>query len=139
MYAYCEATVPKVTVVTRKAIGGSLLRHGLQAHPCRRQPGLADRRDRHHVGPEAAIDIVYKQELIMADDPQEKRDELIAGVSQGRTPSPSSPRRSGYLDDIIEPKDTRIKLIDALRMLRPQARGPAGQEAWEHAAVRCST
>jgi acetyl-CoA carboxylase carboxyltransferase component len=68
------------------------------------------------MSPETAIDIVYKKELIMADDPQAKRDELAAEYRKQHA-NPFVAAEKGYVDDVIEPKDTRIKLIHALRTL----------------------
>jgi acetyl-CoA carboxylase carboxyltransferase component len=68
------------------------------------------------MSPEAAIDIVYKKELIMADDPQAKREELVEEYRRSQA-NPLIAAEKGYVDDVIEPKDTRIKLILALKTL----------------------
>jgi acetyl-CoA carboxylase carboxyltransferase component len=116
LYAYCEATSPKVTVVTRKAIGGAYC--VMASKHIRADLNLAwPSAEIAVVGPEGAINIVYKQELIMADEPQLKRDELINEYRKAHTSVYSAAER-GYIDDIIEPHETRPRLISALRMLQ---------------------
>ena len=115
LYAYCDATTPKVTVITRKAIGGAYC--VMASKHIRTDINLAwPSAEIAIVGPEGAINIVYKQELIMADDPQVKRDELISEYRKAYA-SPFVAAERGYLDDIIEPKETRTRLISALHML----------------------
>jgi acetyl-CoA carboxylase carboxyltransferase component len=116
LYAYCEATAPKVTVVTRKAIGGAYC--VMASKHIRADLNLAwPSAEIAVVGPEGAINIVYKQELIMADEPQLKRDELINEYRKAHASVYVAAER-GYLDDIIEPRETRPRLISALRMLQ---------------------
>jgi len=115
LYAYAEATVPKVTLITRKAIGGAYCAMGSKA--LRSDVNLAwPTAEIAIVGPEGAINIVFKQELIMADDPQEKRDVLISEYRKLYASAFFSAER-GYLDDIIEPNSTRMRVIEALTML----------------------
>jgi len=115
MYAYCEATVPKVTLLARKAIGPSYC--VMASKHIRSDITLAwPTAEIAVMSPETAIDIVYKKELIMADDPQAKRDELAAEYRKQHA-NPFVAAEKGYVDDVIEPKDTRIKLIHALRTL----------------------
>ena len=115
MYAYCEATVPKVTLITRKAIGGAYC--VMASKHIRADINLAwPSAEIAIMAPESAIDIVYKKELIMADDPQTKREELAAEYRKQHA-NPFAAAERGYIDDVIEPKETRIKLINALRTL----------------------
>ncbi|MCG7841390.1 MAG: acyl-CoA carboxylase subunit beta [Methanomassiliicoccales archaeon] len=115
LYAYAEASTPKVTVITRKAIGGAYCVMG--SKHLRTDINLAwPTAEIAIVGPEGAINIVFKQELIMADDPQEKRDVLISEYRKLYASAFFSAER-GYLDDIIEPNNTRMRLIEALTML----------------------
>ncbi|OPY33099.1 MAG: malonate decarboxylase subunit beta [Methanomassiliicoccales archaeon PtaU1.Bin124] len=115
LYAYCEATCPKITLVTRKAIGGAYC--VMASKHIRTDINLAwPSAEIAVVGPEGAINIVYKQELIMADDPQVKRDELISEYRKAYASAFVAAER-GYIDDIIEPKETRPRLITALHML----------------------
>jgi len=116
LYAYCEATSPKVTIVTRKAIGGAYC--VMASKHIRADLNLAwPSAEIAVVGPEGAINIVYKQELIMADEPQLKRDELINEYRKAHTSVYVAAER-GFIDDIIEPHETRPRLISALRMLQ---------------------
>jgi len=122
LYAYAEASTPKVTVITRKAIGGAYCVMG--SKHLRTDINLAwPTAEIAIVGPEGAINIVFKQELIMADDPQEKRDVLISEYRKLYASAFFSAER-GYLDDIIEPNNTRMRLIEALTMLdrKPETR-----------------
>jgi acetyl-CoA carboxylase carboxyltransferase component len=115
LYAYAEASCPKVTIITRKAIGGAYCAMG--SKHLRSDINLAwPTAEIAIVGPEGAINIVFKQELIMADDPQEKRDFLISEYRKMYASAFFSAER-GYLDDIIEPNNTRLRLIEALEML----------------------
>jgi acetyl-CoA carboxylase carboxyltransferase component len=115
MYSYCEATVPKVTLVVRKAIGPSYC--VMASKHIRADITLAwPTAEIAVMSPEAAIDIVYKKELIMADDPQAKREELVTEYRRSQA-NPLIAAEKGYVDDVIEPKDTRIKLIHALKTL----------------------
>jgi len=115
LYAYAEASTPKVTLVTRKAIGGAYC--VMASKHLRSDVNLAwPTAEIAIVGPEGAINIVFKQELIMADDPQEKRDVLISEYRKMYASAFFSAER-GYLDDIIEPNNTRMRLIEALQML----------------------
>ncbi len=115
MYAYCEATVPKITVIIRKAIGGSYC--VMASKHIRSDVNLAwPTAEIAIMAPESAIDVVYKKDLIMADDPQEKRKELAAEYRKGHA-SPFVAAEKGYIDDVIEPKETRLRLIAALRAL----------------------
>ncbi len=115
MYAYCEATVPKVTLIMRKAFGGAYCVMGSKhirsdisyAWPSAEIAIMA---------PEQAIDIVYKKELILADDPTSKREELAAEYRRTQA-NPFVAAEKGYIDDVIEPRETRPKLINALRTL----------------------
>lgn len=115
LYAYAEASTPKVTLVTRKAIGGAYFVMASKHLRC--DVNLAwPTAEIAIVGPEGAINVVFKQELIMADDPQEKRDTLISEYRKLYASAFFSAER-GYLDDIIEPSNSRMRLIEALNML----------------------
>lgn len=115
MYAYCEATVPKVTLIVRKAIGAAycvMASKHIRADMVLAWPSA----EIAIMAPEQAIDIVYKKELIMADDPQTKREELAMEYRRLHA-NPFAAAEKGYIDDVIEPKDTRIKLINSLKIL----------------------
>jgi propionyl-CoA carboxylase beta chain len=109
LYAYAEATVPKVTVITRKAYGGAYCVMG--SKHIRTDINLAyPTAEIAVMGAEGAVNIIYRRE-----EP-ERRKERIAEYEQ-RFASPFVAAEMGYIDDIIEPRETRPRLIQALRML----------------------
>ncbi|MCC6586752.1 MAG: acyl-CoA carboxylase subunit beta [Bryobacterales bacterium] len=115
LYAYAEATVPKITVITRKAYGGAYCVMGSKhirtdinfAYPTAEIAVM---------GAEGAVNIVYRREISQAADPETRRKEKIAEF-QDRFASPFVAAERGFIDDIIEPRQTRPKLIKALKML----------------------
>jgi acetyl-CoA carboxylase carboxyltransferase component len=116
LYAFCEATVPKITVVTRKAYGGAYC--VMNSKHIRGDLNLAwPTAEIAVMGPEGAVNIIYRRELAQADDPDRRRREL---VEQYRThfANPYIAAQYGYVDDVIEPSDTRARLINALQMLQ---------------------
>jgi len=113
LYAYCEATVPKLTVITRKAYGGAY--DVMSSKHIRADFNVAwPTAEVAVMGPEGAVNIVFRRELADADDPDGRRAELIADYSE-RFENPYIAAERGYLDDVIEPRRTRPVLIDALR------------------------
>jgi propionyl-CoA carboxylase beta chain len=115
LYAYAEATVPKITVITRKAYGGAYCVMG--SKHIRTDINLAyPTAEIAVMGPEGAVNIVYRRELAAAADPEALRKEKIAEF-RDRFASPFVAAERGYVDDVIEPRQTRPKLIRALRML----------------------
>jgi acetyl-CoA carboxylase carboxyltransferase component len=115
LYAYCEATVPKVTVITRKAYGGAYIvmssKHlGGDVNFAWPSTEIAV------MGPEGAINIVFRRELESAKDPAERRGELITEYRE-KFANPYVAASRGYIDDVIEPHETRPRLINALAML----------------------
>lgn len=116
LYAYCEATVPKVTVILRKAYGGAY--DVMCSSHIRSDLNLSWPTGEIAVmGPQGAINIIFRRELAEAADPEAKRQELIADYKQ-RFASPYVAASRGFIDDIIEPKETRRRLIASLRTLR---------------------
>lgn len=116
LYAYCEATVPKVTVILRKAYGGAY--DVMCSSHIRSDVNLSWPTGEIAVmGPQGAINIIFRRELAEADDPEAKREELIEDYKK-RFASPYVAASRGFIDDIIEPKDTRKRLIASLRTLR---------------------
>jgi len=115
LYAYAEATVPKITVITRKAYGGAydvmaskhLLADVNFAWP---QSEIAV------MGPEGAVNIIYRRELADAEDPVARRQELIDDYKM-RFANPYVSAERGYIDDVIAPSETRPKLVEALHTL----------------------
>ena len=116
LYAYCEATVPKLAVITRKAYGEAY--DVMSSKHIRGDLNLAwPSAEIAVMGPEGAIDIIFRRELAEAGDRAETRARLVADYrEQFATPYIAAAR--GYLDDIIEPRETRPRLISALRMLQ---------------------
>jgi len=116
LYAYAEATVPKVTVITRKAYGGAYVvmcsKHlGADFNVAWPTAEVAV------MGPEAAVGLVFRRELAAAADPVERRRELVAEYEE-RFASPYQAASRGYVDDVIEPRRTRPWLIQALALAR---------------------
>ncbi|HET7699726.1 MAG TPA: acyl-CoA carboxylase subunit beta [Candidatus Limnocylindria bacterium] len=115
LYAYAEATVPKLTVITRKAYGGAY--DVMSSKHIRGDYNVAWPSAQIAVmGPEGAVNILYKDELAKAADPEALRKRLVAEyVEQFADPYVAAAR--GYIDDVIEPHATRPRLIAALRSL----------------------
>jgi len=116
IYAYCEATVPKITVVTRKAYGGaydvmSSKHHGGDINYAYPTAEIAV------MGPEGAVNIIFRKEIAEAEDPEAKRQELVADY-RNNFASPFKAAELGYIDQIIFPENTRPRLIRALMMLK---------------------
>ncbi len=113
LYAYCEATVPKLTVITRKAYGGAY--DVMSSKHIRADFNFAwPTAEVAVMGPESAVSIIFRKELEEADDPEARRAELIADYKE-RFADPYSAAERGYVDDVIEPRRTRPVLIDALQ------------------------
>jgi len=116
LYAYCEATVPKVTVITRKAYGGAYDVMGskhVRGDINYAWPGA----EIAVMGPDGAVNIVFRKELEAAENAQAKREELIREYRE-KFANPYVAAGRGYIDDVIEPHETRPRLIDALEMLQ---------------------
>ncbi|HLE77059.1 MAG TPA: acyl-CoA carboxylase subunit beta [bacterium] len=115
LYAYCEATVPKLSVITRKAYGGAY--DVMSSKHIRGDLNLAwPTAEIAVMGPEGAIEIIYRKELAAADDPAALRASLAADY-RARLATPYVAASHGYIDDIIEPSQTRPRLISALTVL----------------------
>jgi len=115
LFAYCEATVPKVTVITRKAYGGAYCVMG--SKHVRTDLNLAyPTAEIAVMGPEGAVNIVYRREIQKASDPETLRRENIAEFRE-RFANPYIAAERGWVDEVIRPRDTRPKLIAALSML----------------------
>jgi acetyl-CoA carboxylase carboxyltransferase component len=116
LYAFAEATVPRVTVITRKAYGGAYLvmnsKH-LRADVCLAWPTA----EIAVMGSEGAVNVIFRREIAKAQDPAAKRAELIAQYDT-QFGNPYIAAERGFVDDVIEPAETRPRVIQALRMLR---------------------
>jgi acetyl-CoA carboxylase carboxyltransferase component len=112
LYAYCEATVPKLAVITRKAYGGAY--DVMSSKHIRADFNFAwPSAEVAVMGPEGAVNIVFRKELEEADDPEARRAELIADY-RAQFANPYTAAERGYVDDVIEPRRTRAVLCDAL-------------------------
>jgi propionyl-CoA carboxylase beta chain len=115
LFAFAEATVPKVTVITRKAYGGAYC--VMASKHIRTDVNYAwPSAEIAVMGPEGAVDIVYKRELERAADREEVRQQKI-GEFRNRFANPYVASERGFVDAVIQPRDTRKKLILALEML----------------------
>jgi propionyl-CoA carboxylase beta chain len=115
LYAYCEATVPKLTIVTRKAYGGAY--DVMSSKHIRGDLNLAwPTAELAVMGPEGAVNIIFRKELEDAKDPEKRKAELVAEYRE-KFAHPFVAASRGYIDDVIEPRFTRPRLINALEML----------------------
>jgi len=115
LYAYAEATVPKVTVITRKAYGGAY--DVMSSKHIRGDVNLAWPSARIAVmGVEGAVNIIFRDELAGAADPDLERQRLTSEYER-RFANPYIAASRGYVDDVIVPSDTRPRVIAALDML----------------------
>jgi propionyl-CoA carboxylase beta chain len=113
LYAYCEATVPKLTVITRKAYGGAY--DVMSSKHVRADFNFAwPTAEVAVMGPDGAVNIIFRNELATAADPESRRAELIADYRE-QFANPYTAAERGYVDDVIQPRRTRPVLIDALR------------------------
>jgi propionyl-CoA carboxylase beta chain len=116
LYAYCEATVPKVTVITRKAYGGAY--DVMSSKHVRGDINYAwPTAEIAVMGVDGAVNIIFKDEIDHAPDPEARRKELVADY-QAKFANPYVAASRGYIDEVIEPHETRAKLISALEMLK---------------------
>src|SRR6186997_1876811 len=112
LYAYAEATVPKLTVITRKAYGGAY--DVMSSKHIRADVNIAwPTAEVAVMGPDGAVNIVFRHELADAENPEARRAELITDYKE-RFANPYSAAERGYVDDVIEPRRTRPYLIRAL-------------------------
>lgn len=115
LYAYCEATVPKLTVVTRKAYGGAY--DVMSSKHIRGDVNLAwPTAEIAVMGPDGAVNIIFRKELAESENPDERKTELVKDYRE-KFANPYIAASRGYIDDVIEPRETRPRLINALEML----------------------
>ncbi len=116
LFAYCEATVPKVTVITRKAYGGAY--DVMSSKHIRGDINYAwPTAEIAVMGVDGAVNIVFKDDIARASDPEARRAELVADY-QEKFANPYVAAARGFVDEVIEPRHTREKLIVALDMLK---------------------
>ncbi|HEX5949976.1 MAG TPA: acyl-CoA carboxylase subunit beta [Actinomycetota bacterium] len=115
LFAYAEATVPRMTVITRKAYGGAYL--VMNSKHLRSDVSFAwPTAEIAVMGPDGAVNVVFRKEIEKAEDPATRRRELIAEY-QRKFANPYVAAERGFVDDVIEPAETRPRLVKALRML----------------------
>ena len=124
LYAYCEATVPKLTIIIRKAYGGAY--DVLGSKHIRADANFAwPSAEIAVMGPEGAINIIFRDQLAKSKDPKTKRRELVESYRE-KFANPYIAAERGYLDDVIEPSETRAVLINYMESLKSkrEARPP---------------
>jgi propionyl-CoA carboxylase beta chain len=116
LYAFCEATVPKLTVITRKAYGGAY--DVMNSKHIRGDVNLAwPTAEIAVMGPKGAVEILFRKEIAQADDPEAATQARIEEYRE-KFAHPYVAAARGYVDDVIDPRETRPRLISALDMLR---------------------
>ncbi len=116
LYSFCEATVPRIQVITRKAYGGAYVvmnAKSIGADLAFAWPSA----ELAVMGPNGAVEIVYRRELSTAADPEARRAELVEEYTE-RFTNPYIAAERGLVDDVIDPAQTRVKVIAGLEMLR---------------------
>ena len=115
LFAYAEATVPKLTVITRKAYGGAY--DVMSSKHVRGDVNLAwPTAEIAVMGPKGAVEILFRREIAAAKDPDAKLEQLVNEYRE-KFAHPYQAAARGYLDDVIDPRETRPRLISALRTL----------------------
>ena len=115
LWAFCEATVPKITIITRKGYGGAY--DVMSSKHIRGDVSYAWPTSEIAVmGPEGAVSIIFRKEIAAADDPQAERERLVKEYRE-QFANPYVAAGRGYVDDVIEPSQTRARIIEALKML----------------------
>ncbi len=121
LYAFCEATVPKLTVITRKAYGGAYC--VMSSKHIRGDANFAyPTAEIAVMGPDGAVNILFRQELGQADDAQAFRDARTREYRE-KFANPYVAAERGYIDEVIEPRDTRARLIAALEVIHTKRDG----------------
>jgi propionyl-CoA carboxylase beta chain len=116
LYAYAEATVPKISIITRKAYGGAFV--AMSSKSLRGDINYAwPTAEIAVMGPDGAVNIVFKDVIDKSENPQQTRQELVADY-RDKFANPYIAAGKGYLDDVIDPRSTRPKVIRALQVLR---------------------
>lgn len=119
LFAFCEATVPKVTLITRKAYGGAY--DVMNSKHIRGDFNFAwPTAEIAVMGPKGAVEIIFKREISEADDPQTKVEEKLKEYIE-KFANPYVAAERGYLDDVIVPEESKIKLINAFQLLKTKA------------------
>jgi propionyl-CoA carboxylase beta chain len=116
LYAFAEATVPKITVITRKAYGGAYC--VMSSKHIRTDLNLAyPTAEIAVMGPEGAVNVLYRRELAKASDPEALRAERVAEFRE-KFANPYVAAERGFVDEVIEPRQTRRKIVSGLALTR---------------------
>lgn len=116
LFAFCEATVPKVTIITRKAYGGAY--DVMNSKHIRGDFNFAwPSAEIAVMGPKGAVEIIFKKEISESDDPQKKLDEKLSEYIE-KFANPYIAAERGYVDDVIKPSESRKKIINAFQLLK---------------------
>jgi acetyl-CoA carboxylase carboxyltransferase component len=116
LYAYCEASVPRISIITRKAYGGAYV--VMDSKSIGSDLSFAwPSAELAVMGPQGAVEIVYRRELQQAADPASRRAELVEEYIQ-KYANPYAAAERGFIDDVIAPSETRRKIVAGLRVLR---------------------
>ncbi|MEY2423493.1 MAG: acetyl-CoA/propionyl-CoA carboxylase carboxyl transferase subunit [Acidimicrobiaceae bacterium] len=116
LYAYCESTVPRIQIVVRKAYGGAYVvmnSKSIGADLAFAWPSA----ELAVMGPQGAVEIVYRRELQMAADPDARKAELVEEYTE-RFANPYGAAERGFVDDVIDPAETRMKIVAGFDLLR---------------------
>ena len=133
LFAFAEATVPKVTVITRKAYGGAYC--VMSSKHIRTDFNYAwPTAELAVMGPEGAVSILYKRELESAADPARARAEKVAEFRE-KFANPYIAASRGFIDEVIRPRETRRKLVTGAQKSREQARQQPAQETRQYPAL----
>ena len=136
LYAYCEATVPRVQIITRKAYGGAYVvmnSKSIGADLAFAWPSA----EVAVMGPQGAVNLIFRKEIETADDPEARRAELIEEYTE-RFANPYIAAERGYVDDVIDPRETRRVLVRSLEMLRTKQEQLPAAQARQRAALGCT-
>ena len=121
LYAYCEATVPRITVITRKAYGGAYV--VMNSRSVGADVAIAwPTAEIAVMGAQGAVNIIHRRELAEADEPDARRVDLVADYEQ-QFSNPYVAAEQGLVDEVIEPRETRPRLVASLDMLRTKRGG----------------
>jgi propionyl-CoA carboxylase beta chain len=116
IYAFCEATVPRITIITRKAYGGAYI--VMSSKHIRGDINMAyPTAEIAVMGAEGAVNIISRNQIKNAEDPEAERKRLIDDYRE-KFSNPFRAAELGYIDEVIDPADTRLKIIQSLKMLK---------------------
>ena len=132
LYAYAEATVPKISIITRKAYGGAFV--VMSSKNLRGDINYAwPTAEIAVMGPDGAVNIVFKDAIDKSEKPEETRQKLIAEY-RDKFANPYIAASKGYIDDVIDPRSTRPKVIKALDAAQ-QDRYQSAEKTWQYPAI----